>query len=99
MSDVIEIPKISYDEPGPGWIPVTWESKPDKPVIKCKCGAVCGIGLHHVHADGTVTRSFFHSTEAKFVENGVEYHHTPGCGWHVWLKLKDYDQGDFPPVP
>ena len=69
-----------------------------KPVIKCKCGAVCNIALHHVHSDGTVTASFFHSQESTFTHNGKQYSHTPGCGWHVWLKLLTYDMGDFPPL-
>jgi hypothetical protein len=51
--------------------------------------------LHHVHADGTVTRSFFHDS-APHPEIGYA---GGGCGWHVWLKLKDYDCGDFPPEP
>jgi hypothetical protein len=99
MNELTEIPKGDYESPAPCWIPVSYKGKPCKPAIKCKCGKNCRIGLHHVHADGTVTRSFFDSTESSFSEGGKTYAHTPGCGWHVWLKLKDYDCGDFPPIP
>jgi hypothetical protein len=94
----VEIPRLnSHEDPGPGWIAVSSEGRPLKPLIKCNCGKVCGIGLHHVHADGTVTASFYHSEASEFTEGGRTYRHTPGCGWHVFLKLKDYDRGDFPP--
>jgi hypothetical protein len=94
---MIEIPKGSYDSPGPCWIPRGHEGEKWKPAIKCKCGKVCYIGLHHVHTDGTVTASFFDSTTDSFVHNGKTYSHTPGCGWHEFIKLMDYDLGDFPP--
>lgn len=97
----IEIPRGDCESPGPCWIPIIWGDppRPSKPLIKCNCGKVTGIGLHHVHADGTVTASFFHSAEREFTHNGKTYSHDPGCGWHVFLQLLDYDQGDFPPVP
>lgn len=97
-----EIPKIAHDDlrhgGPPGWIqPVrkredgTYE--PLKPIIRCNCGMLCGIGLHHVHADGRVTASFYHSKGTNFaIGESPE-----GCGWHVWLKLKDWDGGEFPP--
>jgi hypothetical protein len=99
----VEIPKGDFDAPAPCWIPVSYtndkgEVVPTKPLIKCNCGKITGIGLHHVHPDGTVTASFFHSEAAEFVDGGKTYRHEPGCGWHVFLKLKDYDRGDFPPV-
>lgn len=96
-----EIPKGDFDSPGPCWISTTRSDTgaPCKPLIKCQCGKVTGIGLHHVHADGRVTASFFHSEASEFTEGGVTYKHQPGCGWHVFLKLKDYDQGEFPPRP
>ena len=93
-----EIPKGDYDSPGPCWIPrQTEDGKPYKPLIKCQCGKITGIALHHVHSDGRVTASYFHSQETQFVHNGKTYGHQPGCGWHVFLTLKDYDCGDFPP--
>lgn len=106
---MIEIPKIDFDdETKPGWIPTqTTEGKPCKPLIRCQCGTHQGIGLHHVHADGRVTASFFHAAAHElqkdangyfFMHKGKRYSTVPGCGWHVFLKLKDYDQGDFPPV-
>jgi len=100
---MIEIPRIATEEDlrsgkkEAGWWPHNWGGKPARPIIRCICGKVCHITLHHVHVDGTVTASFFDSKDSSFVENGRTYHHTPGCGWHVWLKLKDYDQGEFLP--
>jgi hypothetical protein len=47
------------------------------------------IGLHHVHADGTVTASFFHDKPEP-----------EACGWHVYLFLEGYAEEigiDFPP--
>jgi hypothetical protein len=100
-----EIPKGTFDSekgdsPGPCWISVVGsDDKPRKPVIRCNCQKYCGIGLHHVHADGTVTASFLHG-KADFVHNGKKYSGDPeGCEWHVWLKLKDYSDGDFSPEP
>ena len=94
----VEIPKIEWDDVGPGWIPsIVQSGKHIKPIIKCKCNSVCGIGLHHVHADGRVTASFFHST-ADWEHKGKKYKGDPkGCGWHVFLKLNDYTYGEFPP--
>lgn len=100
---IVEIPRIETEDdlrsgkPEAGWWPHSWNGKPARPIIRCICGKVCHISLHHVHADGTVTASFFDMREASFTEGGKTYSHTPGCGWHVWLKLKDYDQGEFPP--
>ncbi len=96
-----EIPKGNFDSPAPCWIPASrYDNQgPAKPLIKCNCGKVCGIGLHHVHADGTVTDSFFHANVSEFMHNGKKYFTDPGCDWHVWLKLLDYDCGEFPSVP
>ena len=94
-----EIPKGDYDAPAPCWIPTCYvkdgETVKLKPLIKCNCGHISGIGLHHVHADGTVTASFFHDS-APHPDIGYA---GGGCGWHVWLKLLDYNEGDFPPMP
>lgn len=102
----IAIAKSLYGETGPGWIPSsTRDGKVCKPVIRCQCGAHIGLKLHHLHADGTVTASFFHATADQlqkdeqgyfFTHNGKKYHTNPGCGWHVFLKLKDWSGEDFP---
>lgn len=94
-----EIPRGDFESTGPCWIPTLFDGKTLRPKIKCKCGKICIISLHHVHADGTVTASFFDSAERNFIYNGRLYTHTPGCGWHVNLKLRDYDQGEFLPEP
>lgn len=94
-----EIPKGSNldfesgNEPkGPCWYPArNTKDEYVKPLIRCQCGELTGIGLHHVHADGTVTASFFHQRGSEYPED------MRGCGWHVHLKLLDYDCGDFPP--
>ncbi len=99
-----EIPKLTNDDWGngtvnaPGWIqPVQTQEdgsvKLLRPIIRCNCGRPCGIGLHHVHADGTVTASFFHDSTP---HPEISYP-GGGCGWHVFLKLKDYDGGEFLP--
>jgi hypothetical protein len=97
---VVELPKATdadfdSDETGkPCWSPcVNTAGTPIKPFIRCNCGKWTGIGLHHVHADGTVTASFYHA------KGDVMPAHPDGCEWHVFIKLKDYDQGDFPPEP
>ena len=105
----IEIPRGDYDSPAPCWIPrvlsangIIRTSGPGralKPSIKCECGHICNIGLHHVHADGRVMASFYHAKFSSWTEGGKTYTHEPGCGWHVFLKLLDYDLGDFPPQP
>ena len=86
MAETIEIPH--YDEqkvPSVGWYDkeicapdrpawsqaITLEGVKCRPTIRCNCGRWCGIGAHHVHADG--------------------------CGWHVFLKLKGYNGGEFKP--
>lgn len=104
---MIEIPRLDPNDedrtPGkPGWQPLRayGSGNPVKPLIRCNCGEFSGIGLHHVHADGRVTASFWHATAAELAamgEGGKRFN--PGCGWHVHLKLLDYDQGDFPPEP
>jgi hypothetical protein len=96
MADTVLVPRVNegddWDAESPGWSPCTRDGKAIKPLIRCNCGQWCGIGLHHVHADGTVTASFFHATKAQHPQGD-----DTGCGWHVFLKLADYDQGDFPP--
>jgi hypothetical protein len=46
---------------------------------------LCWSALHRVHADGTVTASFFHAKG-----NNYAIGEDPnGCGWHAFLKLND----------
>jgi hypothetical protein len=93
-----EIPKYDYtksddfESQAPCWVAVVdSEGKDIKPLIVCKCGIITGIGLHHVHADGRVTASFWH-------KKGNGEHEDPrGCDWHVHLKLLNYDKGEFLP--
>lgn len=103
MTETVTIPrlKLEDEEPGPGWISCSRydNGEPCKPLIKCKCGKVTGIGLHHVHADGRVTASYYDSEGEEFEHNGTKYKKDPGCGWHVFLILAGYDQGEFPPNP
>lgn len=93
------IPRGTHASEGPCWIAVARNGKRCRPVVKCKCGRICVISLHHVQEDGTVTASFFDSKENTFVHQGKTYGHMPGCDWHVWLKLVAYDQGEFLPQP
>lgn len=93
MSDnAIEIPRANaaWDN-YPCWIPVV-DNKDvkQKPCVICKCGEITSIGNHHVHADGRVTNSYFHQNSNKDGDG-------KGCQWHVYIKLKDYDQGEFLP--
>ena len=103
MAETVTIPKLSHEGSvwdgypvvgKPGWFGVRdQDGKTRKPLIRCDCGAVSGIGLHHVHSDGTVTTSFYH-------KKGTVYPEDPdGCGWHVYLKLADWAGEDIPPDP
>lgn len=92
MTTLTEIPRLTDLDKAPnapGWYAIIGPVRVDtqcptrlKPIIRCNCGELMGIGDHHVHADGRVTASFYDRN---------------GCGWHVYLKLLDYDQGEFPP--
>lgn len=94
----ITIPKGYHDSPGPCWLSISdANGKELKPLIKCQCGKVCGIQLHHVHSDGKVTASFYHSANASFQHGGKTYQHKPGCGWHVFLTLADWTGTEFLP--
>lgn len=72
-----------------------------KPLIRCVCGKWTGIGLHHVHADGLVTASFFDATSEQLQAMGElgKRFVGGGCGWHVYIKLLNYDLGEFLPEP
>jgi hypothetical protein len=101
----IEIPKYTDLSPDPGgerwsavgspaWLqPQRTDGEKLKPIIRCNCGHWCELGLHHVHADGTVTASFFHSKGTNYeIGESLE-----GCSWHVWIKLTGWTGGEFPP--
>lgn len=101
-SDPVVIPEIHWKDEdkigGPGWIRIKNQGGKDlKPLIRCKCGTVTGIGLHHVHADGRVTASFYDLEATSWEANGRIYTKEPGCGWHVYIKLDGYSLGEFPP--
>jgi hypothetical protein len=87
---------------GPGWSPRSKRATDGslvkiKPLIRCKCGAWSGIGLHPVFADGRVMASFFDATAAQLAAMGeAGKRFSPGCGWHVFIKLDGYDCGPFP---
>jgi len=96
MAETVRIPEAKegptwYDR-SPAWAQPTQDGKPVKPIIRCNCGQWSGIALHHVHADGRVTKSFFHATKAQHPMGDDS-----GCGWHVFLVLDGYTGGDFPP--
>ena len=100
MNGVVEIMHVTSDlgnvvPNSPAWATVTdTQGNILKPLIRCNCGRWVGIGLHHVHADGTVTASFYHKRGTNYSAGEDDL----GCEWHVWLKLLDYNLGDFPPV-
>lgn len=93
MSDVIEIPKWDgSDDMKPAWSDSyrtdseTGERVRLRPHVRCLCGQHTNIGNHHIHKDGNITASY--------------YHHLPdgsGCGWHVFVKMKDWDGGEMIP--
>lgn len=100
MTDVITIPlnddgkSVWADYPvvgKPCWYKVTRNGAPAKPLIRCNCGSVSGIGLHTVHADGRVMNSFYH-------KRGIVYpDDSKGCEWHVFLQLAGWDGGEIGP--
>lgn len=90
----VTIPKCNENHDNyPCWVPITNSNKETlKPIIRCQCGAYCGIGLHHVHEDGRVTASFYHKKEEGQTDPHI------GCDWHVFLTLENYDLGEFLPI-
>jgi len=86
----MRIPRGRFDDKSlaPAWLPCVEgdDKKPCRPIIRCKCGKLMGIGLHHVHADGRVTASFYHAAPAP-----------DPCGFHEFLELEGWDGGEFPP--
>lgn len=98
MAQIIEIPKedkttrvdeYPYFTMKPSWVSIVHQDDtPARPLIICKCGAILGIDAHHIHKDGTVTASFYHKEGSG---------NMPACGWHVFLKLKDWLGYEFLP--
>lgn len=90
------IPRGSYDDETikPAWLPIQNSAgAPLKPIIRCACGNLVGIGLHHVHADGRVTASFYHWWPPES-EMGKAHQ---GCGFHEMIELADWTGQEFPP--
>lgn len=83
----IVIPKANEEKSNfPCWIAVKNESGEERrPYVKCKCGQVMGVGNHHVHANGELTRSFYHS------------HGPSPCGFHEYLIFEGYDGSEWLP--
>lgn len=95
-----EVPKVNHDDTEkvkPGWLSISdTDGNPLRPIIRCNCGQYIGLANHHVHADGTITASFYDSNQP-FQWKGQTVHNPNGCGWHVHLKLLDYNGGEWPP--
>jgi hypothetical protein len=87
----VRIPLGSYDDETikPAWLPIAnySDGTPHKPVIRCACGKLFGLGLHHVHADGRVTASFYHPVNPGDTGSTDR---EPGCGFHEFLELDGY---------
>lgn len=93
MSEFIEIPQWDgKKETKPAWVLTT---DPNgyivRPHIICQCGRNTNIGNHHIHPDGTITASYHHHQIAGDGETVI------GCGWHVFLKMKDWIGKEFLP--
>lgn len=72
----IEIPfRNENRDNNPCWISV----KDSRPIIKCECGKIFGLNSHNISKEGIVTPSVHHSKEKD-----------SGCGFHAYIKLKDY---------
>ncbi len=82
--EAIEIPRgqsSAFDSPPDlAWFPVTG----GMPLYRCGgCGELLALHRdHRIAADGTVTASMFHNPEKG------------GCGWHVFGRLMDWDEGE-----
>lgn len=88
MNEIIKVPKWNGDDSiAPCWIEtVNTKGEKRRPHVKCLCGQTMAIGNHHVHKDGMVTASFFHSEQMP-----------GGCGWHVFIQLVDYNGDEWKP--
>jgi len=86
----VRIPKGDYDKPeiAPAWLPIEQRNEagelvPSRPIIRCACGRLASIPLHHVHADGRVTASFLEHS----------------CGFHEFLELGGLRRPGVPAPP
>lgn len=90
MCETVEIPKSDGDN-FPSWTGVVNSSGERlRPHIRCKCGDNTNISNHHIHADGTITASYYHHWS--YHPDGLT-----GCGWHVYLKMIGWDGGELLP--
>jgi len=82
----MKIPKGSFEDKTikPAW--VLEDGAARKPFIRCACGWLFTLRLHHVHADGRVTASFLHPPDDSL-----------SCGFHEFLELDGWDGGEFLP--
>lgn len=87
MAQTVEIDKYTGEQSPEDEAPC-WIRSPDSrhPTIVCKCGVATQIKKHHVHSDGRVTASYYHSKKDM----------PRGCGWHVFLRLKNWTGEDIP---
>ena len=67
---------------GPGWI----ERAGFKPMVRCNCNRLVGLGAHTIAKSGLVSASFLDLD----LSGG-------GCGWHVWITLDGYNGPAFGP--
>ncbi|MGI8655462.1 MAG: hypothetical protein ACR2LC_09610 [Pyrinomonadaceae bacterium] len=89
MAGEIHIPRgyMEDTDPAPSWIALQdSDGNQIKPAIRCQCGMLTCIGLHHVHADGRVTASFLHDIPQP-----------EACGWHEFLILDGWFGFEFLP--
>lgn len=95
----IRIPRGSYNDESikPAWLPIArQDGTPLKPIIRCACAKLIGLGLHHVHPDGRVTASFYHWWPP---EELARLGYEQGCGFHEHIELDGWDGGEFLPEP
>ena len=73
---MLEIPRTKYRKSFVEPIPAWGKEQSGIIFIRCKCGKCIDLGRHTISVDGVVSPSVWHDD--------------PECGWHVWVKLKDY---------
>ena len=78
----MKIPKSTYEasDVKPAWLP-SYDQRGNqrKPVIRCQCGMLIGLGAHSVDLDGTVRNSFAHTPPV-----------AGACGFHEHLQLEGW---------